>query len=100
MNRDWGIVVRADGARMVVPLGAVRRRSYWAPLLAVAVAALLFFEGCCSDLDRWFLTLHCVDGAHVVECGSLLSCQALSDAVLQIGTACTDGSIGKQEACQ
>lgn len=100
MRGDWGLVVRADGGRTVVPLGPERRRSWWGPVLLLAVLAMLFLEGCCPDLDRWFLTLHCEDGAHVVECGSRPSCEALADAVFQIGTACTDGSIGSRGACE
>lgn len=98
MLRNWGICVRADGARLVVPLGPATRVRWWRPVLAVMFALLFLCEGCSPDLDRWYLTLHCDDGAHTVECYTRENCRALSDAVIRINTACPSGSIGHKDA--
>lgn len=100
--KDWGVWVRSDGAQLIVPLpGARRPRRNW---MRVALGAFLLLllvvaEGCCADEDRWFLQLHCADGAHEVECYTQASCQTLADAVLSIGTACESGSVGVRRAC-
>lgn len=100
--RDWGVWLRSDGARLVVPVG--RPRSRW-PVLRfllglIFVAAVVSAEGCCPDEDRWFLTLHCTDGAHEVECYTQASCRTLADAVLRLGTACESGAIGVRRSCE